>query len=53
MEQNPPQPFVAYVPGEAVSAGFIVHQGLVIPLTIFQVLRLAKIQAPPVVNPQY
>ena len=36
MEQNPLQPFAALVPGEAVPAGFVVHQGLVIPLPIFR-----------------
>ena len=35
MEHNPPQPFAAYIPGEAVLAGFVVHQGLVIPLPNF------------------
>lgn len=52
MEQNSPQPFAGYIPGEAVLARFVVHQGLVIPLPIFKVLRLAELKAPPVVNPQ-
>ena len=36
MEQNFPQPFAAYVHGEAVLAGFVVHQGLAIPLPIYR-----------------
>ena len=47
MEQGLTPPFEEYVLGAAVPAGFVVHQGLVIPLPIYQVLRLAKMQAPP------
>ena len=46
MEQGPPPPFEEYILGAAVPAGFVVHQGLIIPLPIYQVLRLAKVQAP-------
>ena len=46
MEQGPPPPYEEYVLGEAVPAGFVVHQGLVIPLPIYQVFRLAEVQAP-------
>ena len=53
MEQGPPPPFEEYVLGAAVPAGFFVHQGLVIPLPIYQVLRLAKVQAPPEANHMY
>ena len=53
MEQGPPPPFEEYILGAAVPAGFVVHQGLVIPLPIYQVLRLAKVQAPPEANHMY
>ena len=53
MEQGPPPPFMEYVLGAAVPMGFVVHQGLVIPLPIYQVLRLAKVQAPPEANHMY
>ena len=46
MEQALPPSFQEYVLGAAVPAGFVVHQGLVITLPIYQVLRLAKVQAP-------
>ena len=52
MDQNT-QPFEAYVLGTAVLAGFVVHQGLVIPLPVYQVLGLADIQAPPKLNCQF
>lgn len=45
MDQNP-QPFKAYILGAAVLAAFVVHQGLVNLLPVYQVLRLANIQAP-------
>ena len=53
MEQGPPPPFEEYVLGAALPTGFAVHQGLVIPLPIYQVLRLAKGQAPPEANHMY
>ena len=46
MEQGPPPPFEKCVLGAAVPVGFVVHQGLVILLPIYQVLRLAEVQAP-------
>ena len=46
MEQGLSPPFEEYVLGAAVPADIVVHQGLVIPLPIYQVLRLAKVQAP-------
>ena len=46
MDQNH-QLFEAYVLGSAAPAGFVVYQGFVIPLPVYQVLRLANIQAPP------
>ena len=35
-KKNLLQPLVAYILGEAVPSGFVVHQGNVIPLRIFQ-----------------
>ena len=52
MDQNP-QPFEAYILRAAILAGFVVHIGLVIPLPVYQVLRLADIQAPPKPNCQF
>ena len=49
MDQNP-QSLKAYVLGAAVPDGFVVHQRLVIPLPVYQVLRLADIKAPPKPN---
>ena len=34
----------------AIPEGFVVHQGIIIPLPISQVLRLAELQAPPEAN---
>ena len=44
MDQNP-QPFKAYIFDTAVLTEFVVHQGLVVPLPVYQVLKLANIQA--------
>ena len=52
MDQNS-QPFKAYIQGAAIPPGFVVHQGLVIPLPVYQVLRSANIKAPPKPNRQF
>ena len=52
MDQNP-QTFEAFVLGAAVPIGFFVYQGLVIPLNVYQVLRLSNIKAPPKPNCQF
>ena len=47
MEQGPPPPFEEYVLGVAAPSGFVVHQGLVVPLPVYQVFRVTKLQALP------
>ena len=53
MEQGPPPPFEEYVLSAAVTAGFVVHQGLIVPLPFNQVLRLADLKAPPEANKMF
>ena len=45
MEQSPLSPLKALILSKVVSVGIVVHQGLVVPLPIYHILRLIELQA--------